>query len=98
MSERSDLKLKAMLRFGWCSAWEQLHLPKNMEKGEFDKDLRVLRHQLSDEVMELWEAIIVGDMERVWCEAGDVINFASRIAEVAHESATISCHGDASNG
>jgi len=57
-------------------------LKNNRHKDHWYKtDLMLLTHLLLKEVVELQEAILrEDDVTDVWCEAGDVANFAGMIA------------------
>lgn len=71
---------------GMATAWERLNDPKNTKKGDFPESIIGTFNLLAVEVEELAaECTDFPEWERVWQEAGDVIAFASIIANIARE-------------
>ena len=83
---KSDEYIASILEAGRQAAKEQLLLDKNRRKPEFYTTPEALFFYLAKEVEELSVEVSKRDWERIYCEAGDVINFASALAKLAKEN------------
>jgi hypothetical protein len=80
-------KLSRMLEAGHNAAFARLVQDKNLKKKPFPDYCPELFEMLGNEIDELRTEVFATniDWRRIWEEAGDVLCFASRIAELAQK-------------